>query len=114
MGTGFQPKNNGDLWDSEEVGGFESYVEVDPAESEELAEVYRENPSEGPLLNIPPVHNALSVVMRDKHTMSFLKYVSVNAPSSRIDIKAVFNVEDDDADSEEESGVTDDDEDSTP
>lgn len=81
------------LWASEEVGGFESYIEVDEEEDDEKAEVYRDDDEEGPLLNIPVTHNALSIVMRDPGTLSFVKFVSRSAPSARCDVKLVFGID---------------------
>mmetsp|Transcript_73660 Transcript_73660/g.227484 ORF Transcript_73660/g.227484 Transcript_73660/m.227484 type:complete len:133 (-) Transcript_73660:86-484(-) len=81
------------LWDSEEMGGFESYIEVDEEENDEKAEVYRDNDDEGPLLNIPATHNALSIVMRDTGTLSFVKFVSRGAPSARCDVKVSFGID---------------------
>ncbi|CAD7936239.1 unnamed protein product [Amoebophrya sp. A120] len=88
-------KNTSFPWDSEEVGGFESYVEADDDETDEKAEVYLDNAEDGPLLNIPASNNALSLVLRDKKTLSFLKFLSKSAPSSRVDVKMSLAVLDD-------------------
>lgn len=86
--------SDADLWGSEEVGGFESYVEADAEETEENAEVYREDDDDGPLVNIPPVHNALSLVSRDGKTLSFVKYVARRAPGSRVDVRMALPLAD--------------------
>ena len=46
--------------------------------------------------------NTLNLVMRDEGTMKFVKYVSHAAPSSRWDIAAVYQVDQDDTDSDED------------
>ena len=60
---------------------------------------------QGPLLNVPQMGNALTVVMRDAKTLSFLKFVSSNQPSDRVDIKMVLPINEDlghgESDSEE-------------
>lgn len=81
-------------WNSEEVGGFESYLAADDdEETVEAQEVYRGAESEGPLVNLPAVNNALCLVMRDSKTLRFVKYLSRDAPSSRLDISASFTVD---------------------
>ena len=79
-------------WDRENHGGFESYVEAEDEEDEAAAEVYQENADDGPLLNVVPCHNALSLVLRDRKTLSFVKFVGKGAPSSRVDLKAEWVV----------------------
>ena len=46
--------------------------------------------------------NTLNLVMRDEGTMKFVKYVSHAAPSSRWDVAAVYEVDQDDTDSDED------------
>jgi prolyl 3-hydroxylase /prolyl 3,4-dihydroxylase len=46
--------------------------------------------------------NTLNLVMRDEGTMKFVKYVSHAAPSSRWDIAAVYQVDQDDTDSDDD------------
>eukprot|EP00428_Durinskia_dybowskii_P025525 CAMPEP_0170244896 /NCGR_PEP_ID=MMETSP0116_2-20130129/22229_1 /TAXON_ID=400756 /ORGANISM="Durinskia baltica, Strain CSIRO CS-38" /LENGTH=600 /DNA_ID=CAMNT_0010495761 /DNA_START=87 /DNA_END=1889 /DNA_ORIENTATION=- len=85
-----------DVWASEEVGGFECYLEADDekTESVEAQEVYRgAMDEEGPLLNVPATCNALSIVLRDRRTLRFMKYLSRDAPSSRVDVSARFTVD---------------------
>jgi len=95
-----------DEWETEEVGGFESYMEADADDNIETQEVYRDD-EQGPLINIIPRPNALSIIMRDKHTMKFVKYISRAAPSSRTDISVAFRIHDEDLpDSEEEEELS--------
>lgn len=96
-----------ELWGSEDVGGFESYVAADEDEDEKTAEVqetYRGADADGPLVNLPAASNALCLVMRDAKTLRFLKYLSRDAPSSRIDVAASYMVDPPADDSEEEQG----------
>ena len=73
--------------------------EKDADFTEEKAEVYDEEAA-GPLLNIPPIHNALSIVFRDSRTLKFVKYVSKKAPSSRVDVRMTLQVIDDECNEE--------------
>jgi len=89
-----------DHWDSEDAGGYESYHEKERSDQAD-AEVYvgdqqveqegegggGEQQDNGPLLNVSPRLNGLSLVLRDKRTLSFVKFVSRDAPSSRVDIR---------------------------
>eukprot|EP00933_Yihiella_yeosuensis_P044205 TRINITY_DN39302_c0_g1_i1.p1 TRINITY_DN39302_c0_g1~~TRINITY_DN39302_c0_g1_i1.p1 ORF type:complete len:440 (-),score=110.43 TRINITY_DN39302_c0_g1_i1:139-1296(-) len=90
-------------WSSEEVGGFESYLAADEdEETAEAQEVYRGADADGPLVNLPATPNALSLIMRDSKTLRFVKYLSRDAPSSRVDLAASYEV-DAPAGSEEEN-----------
>lgn len=81
------------LWRSEEVGGLDVYVEADDDQADEAVEVY--DPSaDSILVAVPPVGNALSLVLRDCGTLRFTKYLSASAPSRRADVAAVFEVAD--------------------
>merc|ERR1712232_527492 len=84
-----------ELWASEEVGGFESYLAVDDDdETAELQEVYRgADPDEGPLVNLPAATNTLCLVARDAKTLRFAKYLGSGAPSSRVDVVASYGVD---------------------
>lgn len=119
-----------DLWESGDVGGFECYIEADMKQSAEAAEVYRTTSADKPdngiqgdgdgeeseesLLSVSAGNNVLNLVMRDENVMRFIKYISFNAPSSRWDISAEYELdlsknnesnedecEDDDEDEEE-------------
>eukprot|EP00397_Hematodinium_sp_SG-2012_P030063 GEMP01031813.1.p1 GENE.GEMP01031813.1~~GEMP01031813.1.p1 ORF type:complete len:519 (+),score=122.99 GEMP01031813.1:27-1583(+) len=97
-----------DAWETEEIGGFESYMEADEDDDIETQEIYRDT-EQGPLINIIPRPNALSIVMRDRHTMKFVKYLSSAAPSSRTDIAISFAIHEGDlpeTDNEEEASET--------
>jgi len=89
------PVGTEDQWGSEEIGGFESYLAADDDKNEtvEAQEVYRGTEDEGPLVNVPAAPNTLSLVMRDAQTLRFVKYVSRDAPSSRVDISACYPVD---------------------
>jgi len=73
-------------WESEEVGGFESYIAADEEETTEVQETYRAADNDGPLINLAVASNSLSIVLRDAQTLRFTKYVRHNAPSSRLDV----------------------------
>lgn len=92
-----------ELWTSEDVGGFESYLAADDdEETVQAQEVYRGADIDGPLVNVVATPNALSLVMRDAKTLRFVKYLSRDAPSSRVDIAASFRVDAPDASSSSE------------
>lgn len=84
-----------DSWESGDVGGFECYIESsETSDTAEAAEVYRakDEEDEESLLSVSPSHNVLSLVMRDQNVMRFVKYVSINALSSRWDISAEYEL----------------------
>jgi prolyl 3-hydroxylase /prolyl 3,4-dihydroxylase len=107
-----------DRWETGSVGGYECYIEQDDEEME-AAEVYANKDIDGTkedaLLNVTPANNVLNLVMRDDKTLSFVKYVSCRAPSSRWDISAEYTVkaiEDEDEDTDANADAdTDEDED---
>jgi len=83
-------------WQSGDVGGFECYIEADGQDSAEAAEVYKTDYSEEEeplLLSVSAACNTLSLVMRDSGVMRFVKYVSANAPGSRWDISAEYELD---------------------
>ena len=60
----------------------------------EAAESYRPNAdSNEDLLSVFASTNALSLVLREKSAMRFIKYVSAAAPGSRWDIAAEFHLD---------------------
>mmetsp|Transcript_11877 Transcript_11877/g.21706 ORF Transcript_11877/g.21706 Transcript_11877/m.21706 type:complete len:599 (+) Transcript_11877:79-1875(+) len=73
-------------WESEEVGGFESYIAADEEETTEVQETYRAADNDGPLINLAVAPNTLAMVLRDAQTLRFTKYVGHDAPSSRLDV----------------------------
>jgi prolyl 3-hydroxylase /prolyl 3,4-dihydroxylase len=110
------PLTAAELWASGDVGGFECYIEADSKNTAEAAEVYqtkskgkdKEGDAEEDdtkLLSVSAGNNVLSLVMRDEDVMRFIKYVSFNAPGSRWDISAEYELDlkDEDADSDSDS-----------
>lgn len=107
-----------------EYGGEEVYMTADeddaaskalPAVGKKAAHdpaVYRsgdDNDDDGILFNSAPSWNTFSVVLRDKNTMRFVKYVSQAAKGDRWDIKGEIDLADDafddDDQSDEEDGI---------
>ncbi|MCJ1246165.1 hypothetical protein MMC30_003370 [Trapelia coarctata] len=96
------------------VGGYEAYMSSDPLPSSggdaSDPAVYQSVPDEeddGILLSMAAGWNRLSLVLRDKGVMKFVKYVSAKAEGDRWDVVGEFGVEpedDDDADSQEDDG----------
>jgi len=91
----FVDQGSAEVWASEDVGGFESYLAQDEEEeTAEAQELYRgTSPDEGPLVNLPASSNTLCLVMRDAQTLRFVKFLSRDAPSSRADVAACFRVD---------------------
>ena len=95
-----------------DVGGHEVYMAAedpsstaDPAQYKSSAQTGGEE-DDGILFSAPPDFNHLSVVLRDKGVLKFVKYVSRSAPGDRWDIVGEFEVEDFDG----EQGSEEDDE----
>lgn len=105
------------LWQSDDVGGFECYIEADDYESNfahdgdannnnkkpkeeeaslvtDPAEEYNEDDDTN-LLSVSASNNTLSLVYRDPGTMRFIKYVGSRAPSSRWDVCMEYQVPED-------------------
>lgn len=91
------------IWEEEEVGGFESYIAEDDDETAEAQEIYKRDADDGPLVNLPAKSNTLCLVMRDSQTLRFVKYLSRDAPSSRVDVAACFGVDAPDGPSDSDS-----------
>jgi prolyl 3-hydroxylase /prolyl 3,4-dihydroxylase len=115
------PRNdneNGNQVAPEEFGGYEVYMGGDDDEEDEEASrvfgetqatssnrpkkgkddpaIYRsatDQDDDGILLTVPASWNKLSIVLRDKGTMKFVKYVSKEAPSDRWDITGAITVD---------------------
>ena len=107
------------LWQSDDVGGFECYIEASDYEtnfahdgdgndkpqdedkaaaaSSEPADEYNEDDDTN-LLSVSASNNTLSLVYRDPGTMRFIKYVGSRAPSSRWDISMEYQVPEDEED----------------
>eukprot|EP00049_Salpingoeca_infusionum_P026021 m.23237 g.23237 ORF g.23237 m.23237 type:complete len:575 (+) comp8466_c1_seq1:224-1948(+) len=95
-------------WQSGDIGGFECYIAADD-EDTVAAEVYCDDDAAGnDLLSVQASNNTLNIVLRDVGTMRFVKFVSANAPGSRLDVCGVFEVEFED-DDEEDAGEQGDD-----
>jgi hypothetical protein len=101
-------------WESGDCGGFECYISADTnedGEGLEASEVFKkdgEEEEDSTLLSVSPGFNVLSLVMRDKGLMRFVKYVNATAPGSRWDVTTEYAVvqdadsDTDDDDSEDE------------
>lgn len=73
------------------MGGVE--LEFDPDQfSDSDFDSVGDDDDEGPLLTMGPGFNRLSLVLRDPGVMRFVKYLSANAPGSRWDIDAEWEV----------------------
>ena len=109
-GKGNQSTGNEDddeddmLWQSDDKGGFECYIEADNDDEEEgqpeADDEYNEE-DDTKLLSVSACNNTLSLVYRDPGTMRFVKYLGIGAPSSRWDLSLEYEVEDDGEESEE-------------
>jgi hypothetical protein len=62
----------------------------------------RDDGDETGVLNVSPANNTLNLVLRDEGLMRFVKFLSVEAPSSRFDIAMTYQPEPD-SDSEAEA-----------
>mmetsp|Transcript_18417 Transcript_18417/g.22548 ORF Transcript_18417/g.22548 Transcript_18417/m.22548 type:complete len:584 (-) Transcript_18417:111-1862(-) len=83
------------MWQSDDKGGFECYIEADDEDVTEAADEYNDE-DDTKLLSVSASNNTLSLVYRDPGTMRFVKYVGSGAPSSRWDISLEYDLEDDD------------------
>lgn len=105
---GPEPKPENDEDDDLAVGGYELYMAGDADEGENGEDdpaIYRsagaEDEDDGILLTTPAGWNRLSIVLRDRGTLKFVKYVSAGAKGDRWDITGEMGVEyDDDSDNE--------------
>ena len=104
------------------VGGYEVYMSTDPASDNAPAAdpaVYQsandEDDDDGVLFSMAPGWNRLSLVLRDKGVMKFVKYVSARAQGDRWDAVGEFGVDDtgEDEEDEEDEGEEDDEESTT-
>eukprot|EP00929_Paragymnodinium_shiwhaense_P101094 TRINITY_DN63909_c0_g1_i1.p1 TRINITY_DN63909_c0_g1~~TRINITY_DN63909_c0_g1_i1.p1 ORF type:complete len:653 (+),score=174.91 TRINITY_DN63909_c0_g1_i1:88-1959(+) len=94
-------------WEGEEVGGFESYIAEEDDGTVEAQEIYKRDAEDGPLVNLPAKSNTLCLVMRDSQTLRFVKFLSRDAPSSRVDVSAFYGVDapDDSSDEAEDAAA---------
>lgn len=72
------------------MGGVELEFDPDQFSDSDFDSVGDDD--EGPLLTMGPSFNRLSLVLRDPGVMRFVKYLSANAPGSRWDIDAEWEV----------------------
>ncbi|KAH9909360.1 Oxoglutarate and iron-dependent oxygenase degradation C-term-domain-containing protein [Xylariomycetidae sp. FL2044] len=98
-----------------EVGGHEVYMAGDDAEDGEDAAVYRTSSEDDNILFFQAAAwNQMSLVLRDRGALKFVKYVSRSARGDRWDVCGTFEVEeeeeegDDDEKVEQARGVIDD------
>ncbi|TQS34894.1 hypothetical protein Golomagni_04704 [Golovinomyces magnicellulatus] len=91
-----------------DVGGHEIYMAGDEDDNQDAA-IYKhclDTEDENVLFTIPASWNKLSIVLRDRGVLKFMKYVSRNAKGDRWDISGTFGVtvenRDEDSENEEE------------
>ncbi|EGG11230.1 uncharacterized protein MELLADRAFT_46921 [Melampsora larici-populina 98AG31] len=94
-------------WEDEELGGWECYM-ASTEEDESDPAIYNAPKMEGSddgdtnLLTIYPTWNSFHLVLRDSDILTFTKYVSYKSPQSKWDIKATYQVQDDDEEENED------------
>jgi Rps23 Pro-64 3,4-dihydroxylase Tpa1-like proline 4-hydroxylase len=84
-------QDSAEAWRSGECGGYECYMDSgdgdgDPSVYRDVDDADDADGNANQLLNLPPVSNALSLVLRDHDVLRFVKYVTAAAPSSRLDL----------------------------
>ena len=87
--------------------GARSTRAANPKKSKQDPAIYQasgEDEDDGVLFSMPAGWNRLGIVMRDKGTMRFVKYVSRMAKSDRWDLVGEFSILDDESDEEESVG----------
>lgn len=91
-----QSDEDKEMWDSGDVGGFECYIKAEAEDNPEVVAVYdaKADGEESELANISAVCNTLSLVMRPRDQMRFVKYVSNRAPGSRWDVFCEYRLGD--------------------
>ena len=85
--------------------GARSTRAANPKKSKQDPAIYQssgEGEDDGVLFNMPAGWNRLGIVMRDKGTMRFVKYVSQMAKGDRWDLVGEFGIPDDESDEEDE------------
>ncbi|RKF80230.1 Prolyl 3,4-dihydroxylase TPA1 [Golovinomyces cichoracearum] len=95
-----------------DVGGHEIYMAGDEDDYQDAA-IYKhclDTEDENVLFTIPASWNKLSIVLRDRGVLKFMKYVSRNAKGDRWDISGTFGVavedSNEDSENEDEDGDT--------
>lgn len=88
-----------DGWESGELGGYELYMDnqddtnIEQDKDLEDAAIYKADDSgNSVLINKPPSWNSFNLVLRDKHILQFIKYVSWSAKTSRWDLSMKWDV----------------------
>lgn len=87
--------------------GARSTRAADPKKSKQDPAIYQasgDDDEDGVLFSMPAGWNRLGVVLRDKGTMRFVKYVSRMAKGDRWDLVGEFDVLDDESDEEDDEG----------
>lgn len=84
---------------TDDVGGYEMVMATE--DNDDDPAVYRAAAESMVLHSSAPCANELNIYLREKEVLQFVKYVSRNAPSSRWDVSAEFEVEFDDDDDDE-------------
>lgn len=71
------------------TGGRATKAKTDPA----IYQTAKDDEDDGVLFSMPSCWNKLGIVLRDRGTMRFVKYLSKSAPSDRWDIFGEFEIE---------------------
>lgn len=92
------------------TGARSTRAATKPKKSKQDPAIYQgsgegEDEDDGVLFSMPAAWNRLGIVLRDKGTMRFIKYVSRMAKGDRWDLAGEFNVLDEESDEEEEGGA---------
>lgn len=92
------------------TGARSTRAATKPKKSKQDSAIYQgsgegEDEDDGVLFSMPAAWNRLGIVLRDKGTMRFVKYVSRMAKGDRWDLAGEFNVLDEESDEEEEGGA---------
>lgn len=87
-----------DVWEEGEVGGYNCFMAPHDDEDAAVYKATAEDEDDGVLLTANAAWNEMTIVMRDPGILSFTKYVSACAGSSRWDVTGAFTVEPDEDD----------------
>lgn len=93
----------------EQNGGAQSSFAHESGEDAMSEDQDEDEDDDGTLLTVQPEFNRLSLVLREKTVLRFVKYVSASAPGSRWDVSGEYTVsvpdEEDEEDEEEWGGI---------
>ncbi|KAJ3219763.1 hypothetical protein HDU67_009575 [Dinochytrium kinnereticum] len=81
------------IWASDDVGGFECYMAPDEGNEDPAQYRAADVGGGGALLSVSARFNTLTLVMREKGLMKFVKYVGAAAPGSRWDASWEYRFE---------------------